>query len=570
MPDDNSQSNNTLWQLGAILALLLFSIALPMAYVYVPSLGAIFDYIPIPNDKRLSQVSKSTSYTSSFDFELNFPSIAINIPTVEIGNCLDEYISSKIGERGLYGQGETITTYSQDNDLNPAFVIAIAEAESGLGVNITSGNYNYWNLLPPYNFSDWEDSIETHTGTLKNYFERGQNTIVTIGNGAGGNYIPLDASKYAANNCNQAKVGTYAYCPCGTTTDGREYGTDNDDSHDPHKVNQYWIGNVTRFFDEVSTQCNYLAPPRPTGGQWCLPTTTTTITATFKDPEYKRILGYDHFGVDFAPTPGIDDEYEVFATSGGLVIDTNNTCPRGSRNDSCGQYFGNFVKIDHQNGYISIYAHLQKDTLLVQPGQNVVKKQKLADIDSSGNSDGDHLHFEVRYNAEAIDPQNLPLSSCSIYQCQDQADQVKEFLIAQIGKDFSPDNNIGDINATSFDAAGLFGSAWYYATNNSRYYHSYIPSFENNGDINIYHPSSNILSEILPGDAVFGGTYHGEASANTDYQHMGVYIGPTTHNGQFYQNAVVEASGHQSRVIIREFSEGPWDKKIYARPIACN
>lgn len=65
--------------------------------------------------------------------------------------------------------------------------------------------------------------------------------------------------------------------------------------------------------------------------------------------------------------------------------------------------YGNFVKIDHGNGYSTLYAHMQKG-LLVRNGQTVKKGQRLGYMSDSGNAYGGHLHFEVFKNNIKIDP----------------------------------------------------------------------------------------------------------------------------------------------------------------------
>ena len=74
---------------------------------------------------------------------------------------------------------------------------------------------------------------------------------------------------------------------------------------------------------------------------------------------------------------------------------------KGSRgNDS----YGNCVKIDHNNGYYTLYAHMLKG-LLVKNGAYVKKGQRIGYMSDSGNAYGGHLHFEVRNkNNEKINP----------------------------------------------------------------------------------------------------------------------------------------------------------------------
>lgn len=65
--------------------------------------------------------------------------------------------------------------------------------------------------------------------------------------------------------------------------------------------------------------------------------------------------------------------------------------------------YGNYVKIDHGNGYCTLYAHMKKG-LSVSNGQTVKKGQRLGYMGDSGDSYGGHLHFEVWENGTRINP----------------------------------------------------------------------------------------------------------------------------------------------------------------------
>lgn len=65
--------------------------------------------------------------------------------------------------------------------------------------------------------------------------------------------------------------------------------------------------------------------------------------------------------------------------------------------------YGNFVSIDHGNGMVTRYAHLS--AIYVSVGQQVIVRQKIGAVGSTGDSTGPHLHFEVLINGEFKNPQ---------------------------------------------------------------------------------------------------------------------------------------------------------------------
>jgi murein DD-endopeptidase MepM/ murein hydrolase activator NlpD len=67
-----------------------------------------------------------------------------------------------------------------------------------------------------------------------------------------------------------------------------------------------------------------------------------------------------------------------------------------------GGSYGRMVKIDHGNGVQTWYAH--SSSLLVSPGDIVSQGQTIARVGSTGNSTGNHLHFEVHLNGARQNP----------------------------------------------------------------------------------------------------------------------------------------------------------------------
>lgn len=66
--------------------------------------------------------------------------------------------------------------------------------------------------------------------------------------------------------------------------------------------------------------------------------------------------------------------------------------------------YGNYIMISHGNGIQTLYGHCSE--LCVSVGEYVSQGQLIAKVGSTGISTGNHLHFEVRVNGVAQDPQN--------------------------------------------------------------------------------------------------------------------------------------------------------------------
>jgi len=74
--------------------------------------------------------------------------------------------------------------------------------------------------------------------------------------------------------------------------------------------------------------------------------------------------------------------------------------------------YGNLIIIDHNNGYYSLYAHL--DRLDKSAGDDVKKGQAVGTVGDTGSLKGPFLYFELRYHTQAVDPENYLETGCVI------------------------------------------------------------------------------------------------------------------------------------------------------------
>lgn len=88
--------------------------------------------------------------------------------------------------------------------------------------------------------------------------------------------------------------------------------------------------------------------------------------------------------------------------------------------------YGNYIKVDHGNGYETLYAHLKTNTIKYRVGESVKKGQGMALVGSTGNSSGSHLHWEIRRKGVVIDPVPLLESGFSAYFDTPLADNNKQ------------------------------------------------------------------------------------------------------------------------------------------------
>ncbi len=128
-----------------------------------------------------------------------------------------------------------------------------------------------------------------------------------------------------------------------------------------------------------------------------------TIYPYIVTSEFEWRWGRLHAGLDIS---GCGFGSPIFAIADGTVTEVTAGCPgQGYYGSSCGGGYGNAVFIDHGNGMLVKYAHL--NTVNASVGQSVTKGQVIGSMGNSGSSTGTHLHFEVRVNGNAINPRTM-------------------------------------------------------------------------------------------------------------------------------------------------------------------
>jgi murein DD-endopeptidase MepM/ murein hydrolase activator NlpD len=143
-------------------------------------------------------------------------------------------------------------------------------------------------------------------------------------------------------------------------------------------VNPYKI-DVSKIQDTITFElCDFVYPlPKP-----------MHITSKFG---FRR--GRSHNGIDMKLTTGDT----VVAPIRGMVRITGNNGRRKG--------YGNFIVIRHYNGLETVYGHLSK--ILVKENQVVEAGELIALGGNTGRSTGSHLHWEIRYLGNPINPEDV-------------------------------------------------------------------------------------------------------------------------------------------------------------------
>jgi len=115
--------------------------------------------------------------------------------------------------------------------------------------------------------------------------------------------------------------------------------------------------------------------------------------------EITQEFGGNHIGIDLVGKGYTLDD--VVAHSSGVVTFTQ-TGRQNNQGSTGNESYGNFVIINHGNGYETLYAHL--NNVYVNVGEEVAKGSLIGTMGNTGNSYGAHLHFEIIKDGIRINP----------------------------------------------------------------------------------------------------------------------------------------------------------------------
>ena len=127
------------------------------------------------------------------------------------------------------------------------------------------------------------------------------------------------------------------------------------------------------------------------------------ITQAYPDAMTHRTLD-SVYAVDVKMPIGTD----ILAARGGIVFDVASDNYRGGLDLSQDGRAANIIRILHDDGTFSLYAHLNWNSIRVKPGDRVRAGQYIADSGNTGFTSGPHLHFSVQRNS-GLTVQSLPV-----------------------------------------------------------------------------------------------------------------------------------------------------------------
>ena len=143
------------------------------------------------------------------------------------------------------------------------------------------------------------------------------------------------------------------------------------------------------YFDEHGQSAKAMLMKTPVDG--------ARITSGF-GMRFHPILGYTrmHKGIDF----GVPTGTPVMAAGSGII-----------KQEGWSNGYGNFLLINHENGYSTAYGHLSHFAPGLHVGSHVHQGQVVAASGATGMATGPHLHYEIRINNVQVNPANVKIAT---------------------------------------------------------------------------------------------------------------------------------------------------------------
>lgn len=144
--------------------------------------------------------------------------------------------------------------------------------------------------------------------------------------------------------------------------------------------------------------------------------------------------------------------HEIICPQDGIVTYVKNNM---KTNDKTTKSYGNYIKIDHGSGLVTLMAHLKYNSIKVKVGDKVKYGQKLAIMGNTGYSFGTHCHFEVILDGIKVNPllytyydKTYTVGSNTIKKYKPMIINLEENMENKINDDIK---QIDDINNTIID-----------------------------------------------------------------------------------------------------------------------
>lgn len=147
------------------------------------------------------------------------------------------------------------------------------------------------------------------------------------------------------------------------------------------------------------------------GERFAYPTPTSSRVTSHFGPRRRRF----HYGLDLAQPTG----EPIYAAFDGVV-----------RISKYNRSYGNLVVIRHHNGLETYYAHLSRRDVI--PGDHVKAGEVIGLCGNTGHSYGSHLHFEIRYQGNAMNPEDV--IDCATHDLIDEELELTSASFRKVAK----------------------------------------------------------------------------------------------------------------------------------------